>query len=45
MGVADIFDCRQVGQEEIQLVDGRCRVAFGQEFMVHEGQNVEEHTY
>ena len=29
-GIADIFDCREIGEEEVKLVDGSCCVTFGQ---------------
>ena len=42
-GVSDIFDCREVGEEEIQLIDGGCGVSFRQELVVHIREDVEQH--
>ena len=42
-GVADIFDCREIGEEEIQLIDGGCGVSFRQELVVHIREDVEQH--
>lgn len=27
-GVSDIFDCREIGEEEVKLIDGGCCVSF-----------------
>lgn len=40
--VSDVFDGGQIGQEEVQLVDGRRRVALGQELVRHEGQHIKQ---
>ena len=42
-GVSDIFDCREVREEEIQLIDGSCGVSFGQELVIHIREDVEQH--
>jgi len=42
-GVSDIFDCREVGEEEIQLIDGSCGVSFREELVVHIREDVEQH--
>ena len=41
--VANIFNSCEVGQEKIQLINGCCGISFGQQFVVHEGQDVEQH--
>ena len=41
--VSDIFDCRHVGKEQIQLVDARRRLALTEKLIAHEGQDVEQH--
>ena len=42
-GVADIFDCGHIGEEQIQLVNAGGCAAPAQKLIAHEGQNVEEH--
>lgn len=41
--VSDIFDCRHVGEEQIQLVDARRRFALSEKLIAHERQDVEQH--
>lgn len=42
-GVADVLDGRHIGQEQVQLVDGRGGAALAQQLVGHVGQDVEEH--
>lgn len=42
-GVADIFDCRHVGEEQIQLVDACRCLALSEKLIAHKGQDVEQH--
>ena len=42
-GVSDIFDCREIGEEEVQLIDGGCCVSFREELVVHIREDVEQH--
>ena len=42
-GVADIFDCRHIGQKQIQLVDGGGGVTHAQELVGHIREDVEKH--
>ena len=42
-GVTDIFDCRHIGEEQIQLVDGGGGVAHAQELVGHIREDVEKH--
>ena len=41
--VADIFDCRQVGQKEVKLINGSGCFSRRQELVVHIGQDIEKH--
>ena len=41
--VSDIFNCRHIGEEEVQLVDTRCRVSFAEELIRHIREDVEQH--
>ena len=42
-GVADIFDCRHIGQKQIQLVDGGGGVTYAKELIGHIREDVEKH--
>ena len=42
-GITDIFDCRHIGEEQIQLVDGGGGVANAQELVGHIREDVEKH--
>lgn len=42
-GVADIFDCRHVGEKQIQLIDACRCLALSEKLVRHEGQDIEQH--
>lgn len=41
--VSDIFNCRHVGEEQVQLIDARRRLALTEKLIAHEGQDVKQH--
>lgn len=42
--VSDIFDCCHVGEEQVQLIDARRRLALSKKLIAHEGEDVEQHS-
>ena len=41
--VSDIFNCRHIGEEEVQLIDARCCVSFTEKLIRHIREDVEQH--
>ena len=41
--VSDIFNCRHIGEEEVQLVDARCCVSDSEELIRHIREDIEQH--